>query len=72
MEFAESLKEPFSAAIFAAFVVALYIHIKARMNNEGKLKPADYVKPALLVGMLVYFIVQTGVGAKETILNEPY
>ena len=42
------------------------------MNNEGKLKPADYVKPALLVGMLVYFIVQTGMASKETILNEPY
>lgn len=72
MEFAESLKDPLSASIFAAFIVALYIHIKARMNNEGKLKPADYVKPSLLIGMLVYFIVQTGVGSKETILNEPY
>jgi hypothetical protein len=30
------------------------------------------LKPALLVGMLVYFIVYTGNGAKETILSEPY
>jgi hypothetical protein len=72
MEFAESLKDPLSAAVFAAFVVALYIHIKARMNNEGKIKTSDYVKPALLVAMLVYFIVQTGMASRETIMSEPY
>lgn len=72
MDISDSLKDPMSAGIFAGCVTAAYIHIKARMNNEGKLKPADYCKPAILVAMLVYFIVQTGLGSRETILTEPY
>ena len=33
--FNEYLREPLGASIFAAFVTAAYIHIKAKMNNEG-------------------------------------
>ena len=72
MDISDSLKDPLSAAVFAGCATAAYIHIKARMNNEGKLKPSAYCKPAILVAMLVYFIVQSGVAAKETILDEPY
>jgi hypothetical protein len=72
MEISDSLRDPFSAAIFAGCVTAGYIHIKARMNNEGKLQPSAYCKPGILIAMLVYFIVQTGVGSRETISTEPY
>lgn len=72
MDISDSLKDPLSAAVFAGCATAAYIHIKSRMNNEGKLKPSAYCKPAILVAMLVYFIVQSGVAAKETILDEPY
>jgi len=72
MDISDSLKDPLSAAVFAACATAGYIHIKARMNNDGKLKPSTYTKPAILVGMLVFFIVQSGVAAKETISTEPY
>jgi len=72
MDISDSLRDPLSAAAFAGCVTAAYIHIKARMNNEGKLQPSAYCKPAILVAMLVYFIVQSGVGSKETILTEPY
>jgi uncharacterized membrane protein YphA (DoxX/SURF4 family) len=50
-------REPFSAAAIAAAVVVGYIYIKAKMNNEGKIKNSDYFKPAFLVGVLVYLIV---------------
>ena len=72
MDISESLKDPLNSAVFAGCVTAGYIHIKARMNNEGKLKTSQYVKPSLLVAMLVYFIVQSGVASKETISSEPY
>lgn len=72
MDISDSLKDPLYAAGFAGCVTVGYIHVKARMNNEPKLKPSQYCKPAILVGMLVYFIVQSGVAARETISTEPY
>jgi len=72
MDISDSLKDPLSAAVFAGCVTAGYIYIKSRMNNEGKLKVSVYTKPTILVAMLVYFIVQNGVAAKETISVEPY
>lgn len=66
------LKEPIWAAMFAALATAGYIHLKARMNNEGTPSNSACAKPAVLVAMLVYFIVSTGVSAKETISLEPF
>ena len=72
MELSDYLREPLWAAFFGALVTAVYMNIKARMNNEGKLSPNQYLKPSILVGILVGFIVSFGVGSKETISKEPF
>jgi hypothetical protein len=65
-------REPMSAAVIAAAVVAGYVLVKSKMNNEGKLKNSDYFKPAFLVAILVYFIVSQGQGDSGPILKEPF
>ena len=65
-------REPFSAAAIAAAVVVGYIYIKAKMNNEGKIKNSDYFKPAFLVGVLVYLIVSQGQGDSGPVMREPF
>jgi hypothetical protein len=65
-------REPMSAAVIAAGIVAAYVLIRSKMNNEGKLKNSDYFKPAFLVGILVYFIVSQGQGDSGPILKEPF
>ena len=61
-----------SAGVIAAAVVMAYIYIKAKMNNEGKLKNSNYFRPAFLVGILVYFIVSQGQGDSGPIMKEPF
>lgn len=68
----EYLREPGSAAIIAAGITAMYIHGKARLNDEGSLTTSSYAKPAALIGILVYFIVSNGVGKRETISTDPF
>jgi hypothetical protein len=65
-------REPFSAAIIAAGIAAIYVFIKGKMNNEGKTKNSDYFKPAFLVGLLVYFIVSQGQGDSGPVMKEPF
>ena len=72
MDISEYLREPLGASIFAALVTAAYIHIKAKMNNEGKLQTSQYIKPAFLVALMVYFIVSNGSGTREKISAEPF
>jgi uncharacterized membrane protein YphA (DoxX/SURF4 family) len=62
------LREPAPAALFAAAVTILYIHIRSKMNDQ-KLENYMYVKPALLVGLLVYFIIHYGNSYDEPILK---
>ena len=66
------LKEPTWAALFAGAVTVAYLHAKARINNEPPPSNSVCMKPAVLVAILVYFIVNTGIAAKETISFEPY
>ena len=72
MELSDYLRDPVSAALVAAGITAAYIHIKAQLNNEGKLELNKYTKPAILNAILVYFIVANGVGQREAISNEPF
>lgn len=72
MDIGEYLRDPVYAALFAAAVTAAYIHVKANMNNEGKLQMSAYAKPASLVAILVYFIVNAGIGTPEQISTEPF
>jgi hypothetical protein len=72
MDISDYLREPAGASVFAGLVTAVYIHIKAKLNNEGKLQTSQYVKPAFLVALLVYFIVSSGSGSREKISAEPF
>ena len=68
----EYFRDPTSAAIIAGLITALYIHGKARLNDEGALATSAYVKPAILNAILVYFIVSNGIGKRETISTDPF
>ena len=72
MELTEYLRDPSGAALIAGAITALYIHVKSRLNNEGKLPLNQYAKPAALVAILVFFIVQNGIGKRESISSEPF
>jgi len=67
------LREPLSAAVIAAAVTMAYIYGKTRMNGGGKVKNSEMVKPAFLVGLLVYFIVSQGQGySQEPSVKAPF
>ena len=72
MELSDYLRDPIYAAIIAAIVVGIYLNLKARLNKEPQLQTSEYVKPGLLVGLLVYFIVANGTGIKEKISSDPF
>jgi hypothetical protein len=71
-DLSEYLRDPMSAAVIAAIITAGYIHVKAQLNNEGKLELNKYTKPAVLNAILVFFIVSNGLGQREAISNEPF
>jgi hypothetical protein len=71
-DLSEYLRDPVSAALIAGVITAGYIHVKAQLNNEGKLELNKYTKPAVLNAILVYFIVANGLGQRETISSEPF
>jgi len=71
-DLSEYLRDPMSAALIAAALTAGYIHVKAQLNNEGKLELNKYTKPAALNAILVYFVVANGLGQREAISNEPF
>jgi hypothetical protein len=64
-------RNPMSAAAIAAGATVVYIHVKSSMNKE-KLPNSAYFKPAFLVGLLVYIIVQQGNASHESISSEPF
>lgn len=66
------MKNPLYAALFAAAVTAGAIHFTKGVQTDVKLKNSEYTKPALFVGVLVYFIVYSGNGQYETISKEPF
>jgi hypothetical protein len=72
MELSDYLRDPVYAALIAGGITAGYIHLKAHLNNEGKLELNKYTKPAALNAILVFFIVSGGIGQKETISSEPF
>ena len=71
MDISEYIREPTGAAIFAGLVTAGYIHLKAKLNNEGQQPVSTYARPAVLIAILVYFIVSTGSASREKISAEP-
>jgi hypothetical protein len=72
MDVSDYLRDPVGAAIAAATITALYIYSKAKMNNEPVPEMNVYTKPAILNGIMVYFIVASGIGGKERISTDPF
>ena len=68
----EHFRDPLSAALIAGLITAGYIHLKAHLNNEGKLELNKYTKPAVLNAILVFFIISGGLAQKEAISSEPF
>lgn len=64
-------RNPMTAAAIAGAVTIAYIHLKASMNKE-KLQNSAYFKPAFLVAVLVYIIVQQGNASRESISSDPF
>jgi hypothetical protein len=59
-----------AAAIGAGATIA-YMYAKHGMNGE-KVPNSTYFKPAFLVAILVYVIVNYGHGQKESLSTEPF
>lgn len=67
------LSKPGSAALFAAFMTAMAVYITRDKDSKKQFKNSEIAKPALFVGLLVYFIVYNGTGSKfEQISKEPF
>jgi hypothetical protein len=66
------LREPLNAAIAAAAITVTYIYLKNKMNGGEKLKNSEYFKPAFLVAILVYFLMDKTRGSHESRLTEPF
>jgi hypothetical protein len=54
------LRQPFSASVAAALATYLYLLLTNRLNGDEAKPNSYYMKPAFLVGVLVYFIVNLG------------
>jgi len=72
MDIDEYLRNPASAAVIAAIITSGYIYGKSRLNNEGTLPMSAYAKPSSLVAILVYFIVDNGIGKREIISTDAF
>ena len=72
MELSDYLRDPMTAGLIAGGITDAYIHLKATLNNEGKLELNKYTKPAVLNAILVFFIVSQGLGKKEAISSDPF
>ena len=67
-----TFRNPMMAAGIAAAVTAAYVYLKARMNGQKITQNSEYVKPAFLVALLVYFIVHQGNAHRESLSTEPF
>lgn len=72
MELSEQLRTPEGAAVAAAAMTALYLILKAKMNNEPKPEMSAIAKPAVLNAIMVFFIVSNGSAVKEKISTEAF
>jgi len=70
--FSDYCRDPTHAALIAAGVTIGYIYVRGSMNNEKSIPNSAYMKPAFLVGLLVYFIVHQGNSKPESIIMKPY
>ena len=66
------LREPLNAAIAAACITVGYVYIKNKMNGGEPIKNSEYFKPAFLVAILVYFLMNKTHGTHEARMTEPF
>jgi hypothetical protein len=64
------LRNPWVSAMIAVLVTYMYLNIKNKINNEH-MTTSDYVKPAILNGIMVYFIIHYG-GNQRIVQPAPY
>jgi hypothetical protein len=65
-------REPTTAAVIAGAATVAYVYMKNGLNGEKKVPNSAYMKPAFLVALLVYFVVNYGNGHTESVSREPY
>jgi len=61
-----------NAAIAAAGITVGYVYLKNKMNGGESLKNSEYFKPAFLVAILVYFLMNKTHGTHEARMTEPF
>jgi hypothetical protein len=64
------MSNPLNASLFAAAVTAAAVYFTTEKKETAK--KSTYTKPALFVGLLVYFIIYAGSARYETISKEPF
>ena len=67
----EQLRDPIWAGGAAAAVVSVYIYLTAP-RIDGQMKNSQWMKPAFLIGLLVYMITSAGIGGKEELLTQTF
>ena len=66
------LRDPIYGALIAAAATTGYILFKAKLNGEPRPQNSEFIKPSILVGILVYFIISGGLGKGDKKLTEPF
>ena len=64
------LRQPIPAGVNAAHATNLYLMLKTRLNGQETKPNNYYIKPAVLVGVLVFFIVRLGQMEPEPIIKD--
>ena len=70
--FATRLRDPLFAACVAACITGVWVYVHSAKAPDQPLKSSVYMRPAALVGILVYAIISLGIGAKEEISNDKF
>jgi hypothetical protein len=66
------MRTPLYASLFAAAATAGAIYFTLPKTQKEPVKNSTFTKPALFVGLLVFFIVYYGNARFETISKEPF
>jgi hypothetical protein len=64
------LRQPIPSAVVAAIATYIYLMLRTRLNGQEKKPNNYYIKPAFLVGVLVFFIVKLGQSEPEPIIKD--
>jgi hypothetical protein len=65
-------RQPWSAALIAAAATVAYVYGRNKMNGKGNVPNSEYLKPGVLVAILVYLVVSQGSAHHESVSLEPF